>query len=214
MIKWGMIPNINTPLSKQCEFCRKSFFKQETTKLSNWVKYRFCSRSCSSKHKMAERNRKGFRPWNTGIKPDRTKYPRMGHFGPRTEKEKEHLKNAHRKWLESLSPRKLKEWQQRLKMLPWLGDKATYNSKHRWIQKHWQKTGKCEICSIVPVQTGRNRVTYWANLDGKYNRDDKSTWMEMCAKCHKRYDQPESKEQKIIDKIRQIRKKYDRRQAT
>ena len=71
----------------------------------------------------------------------------------------------------------------------WLGDKATYNAKHRWIQKHWQKTGKCEECGKEPKPYGRRKWgTEWSNQDGLYNREDRSTWRELCKPCHRAYD--------------------------
>lgn len=71
----------------------------------------------------------------------------------------------------------------------WLGDDASYNAKHRWIQKHWVKTGICTYCGKKPRPFGNRRYgTEWANLDGKYNRDDKTTWAELCKSCHVKLD--------------------------
>lgn len=71
----------------------------------------------------------------------------------------------------------------------WLGDKATYNAKHRWIQKHWDKTGVCEKCGTKPKPFGnRGYGTEWANLTGKYLREDRSDWKELCVPCHRELD--------------------------
>lgn len=71
----------------------------------------------------------------------------------------------------------------------WKGDNACYSSKHKWIQKHWTKTGTCEDCKTVTKPFGRRKYgTEWANLDGNYNRDDRSTWRELCIKCHRKLD--------------------------
>lgn len=76
-----------------------------------------------------------------------------------------------------------------LKVGSWKGDQATYNSKHRWIQENWNKTGTCEWCKKVTTPFGNRRFgTEWANLDGNYNRDDRNTWAELCVKCHHDYD--------------------------
>lgn len=67
----------------------------------------------------------------------------------------------------------------------WIGDKATYNSKHRWIQKNWKKTGTCQKCGDKPHPYGKRHFgTEWHSLDGCYNREDIATWAEVCKKCH------------------------------
>lgn len=59
----------------------------------------------------------------------------------------------------------------------WKGEDASYSSKHKWIEKHWKKTGICKECGAV-------KKTQWHNVDGKYNRGDKSSWVELCVGCH------------------------------
>lgn len=71
----------------------------------------------------------------------------------------------------------------------WLGNNAGYSSKHITINKYWPKTGVCQNCGKVGIPNGHNKIgTQWANVDHKYNRDDKSTWMEMCSSCNLLYD--------------------------
>lgn len=68
----------------------------------------------------------------------------------------------------------------------WLGDDATYNAKHKWIHKHWDKTGVCEDCGITPVAkkvTRLKNLTQWHNISGLYKRD-RADWLELCTKCH------------------------------
>jgi hypothetical protein len=61
----------------------------------------------------------------------------------------------------------------------WEGEEAGYGGVHQWIGKHWPKTGTCQSC-------GREGdKTQWANMDGKYNREDRSSWAELCPSCHK-----------------------------
>lgn len=75
------------------------------------------------------------------------------------------------------------------KHVDWKGNDASYSSKHKWVRKHWKKTGACELCNSRPEPRGRLRVgTQWANLDGEYNREDRSTWKELCPPCHKKLD--------------------------
>jgi len=71
----------------------------------------------------------------------------------------------------------------------WKGEKATYNSKHRWIQKHWNKTGVCEMCKKKTVPFGKRHFgTEWANISGHYDRLDRTDWKELCPTCHRRFD--------------------------
>lgn len=68
----------------------------------------------------------------------------------------------------------------------WKGEDANYNSKHRWIQNHWERTGICEVCNEKPVAkkvTRLKHLTHWHNISGKYIRD-KSDWLEVCPSCH------------------------------
>jgi len=71
----------------------------------------------------------------------------------------------------------------------WLDNEATYNAKHRWIQQRWPKTGKCEDCGKRPRPFGRRKYgTEWANLDGQYDRNNRTTWRELCVACHRLLD--------------------------
>jgi len=71
----------------------------------------------------------------------------------------------------------------------WLGNEATYNGKHRWIQKNWVKTGTCDDCGKTPRPFGNRKYgTEWANLDGLYDREDRDSWKELCVKCHRALD--------------------------
>lgn len=71
----------------------------------------------------------------------------------------------------------------------WKDDEATYNSKHRWIQKHFVRSGKCDFCGITPPpRKGGTNGTEWSNISGQYNRNDRNDWQELCSKCHKFFD--------------------------
>lgn len=63
----------------------------------------------------------------------------------------------------------------------WLGNDATYNAKHRWLQKHMPRTGTCARC-----KTSEKKLDI-ACKNGKYTRnfDD---YMWLCRKCHFEYD--------------------------
>lgn len=80
----------------------------------------------------------------------------------------------------------------------WLGEDATYNSKHRWIQGHWKKTGVCENCGKITVPFGNRRFgTEWANVSQNYvrTRDD---WKELCVPCHRKIDRKRPKLYKTL----------------
>jgi hypothetical protein len=146
--------------------------------------------------------------WNKGIKIDRNKYPKFGHFQKHTKEalrkitiaNKIHAKEKPKEfWIKTqklsiisgLKNHSYKGTLGKIKELSavWLGDKATYNTKHRWIQKHWIKTGVCQNCRISPKPYGRRKWgTEWHNLDGKYDRENKNSWIELCSKCHKNMD--------------------------
>lgn len=71
----------------------------------------------------------------------------------------------------------------------WKGNDASYTSKHKWILKHWIKTGICQKCGAVPISKGRlKNGTQWHNIDHEYDRDNKNTWIELCSKCHIKED--------------------------
>lgn len=85
--------------------------------------------------------------------------------------------------------RKMSEWQLGDKGLMWRGNDAAYNSKHRWVQKHFKRTKTCEHCGITPPErTNGASGTEWSNKSGKYDRNDRDDWQELCSKCHKFYD--------------------------
>lgn len=70
----------------------------------------------------------------------------------------------------------------------WKGEDATYNSKHRWIHRHWQRTEVCDSCGITPPpRRNGHSGTEWANISGNYLRD-RDDWYELCSKCHKFFD--------------------------
>ena len=70
----------------------------------------------------------------------------------------------------------------------WLGEKAGYNGKHRWIQQNWIKTGICEECGKSPISKGRNKfATQWSSNDHLYKRI-REEWQELCQSCHIRKD--------------------------
>lgn len=188
-----------TPDIKKCRFCGEFFKKKSFCSRYQWENLRiFCSIKCSNG------SRKGGHSWNHGIKIDRKLYPKFGHLTPHTEESllkitianknnaKKHPKSFYQEnqKLSTISGLKNHSFHGTLgkkKDLSavWLGDSAVYNSIHRWIQKNWNKTGICQKCGSNPHPYGKRHFgTEWHSLDSCYNRDDITTWIEVCKKCH------------------------------
>lgn len=62
----------------------------------------------------------------------------------------------------------------------WKGDKTKYSGIHMWIYNNFKKTNICTHCN-------KEGGTQWANTDHKYSRDA-TYWLELCPKCHTKYD--------------------------
>lgn len=190
------------PVTKRCKICKKIFTKSKYCGWPEWKRRKYCSTGCADRAKIGKPS------WNKGIKIDRNKFPNFGHLQKHTPEALEKITEANKinagkrtkefyRENQKLAIRAGKERGSykgtlgRKKNLSsvWKGDKANYNSKHRWIQKNWEKTGICENCGKQIKPFGKRKFgTEWHNLDGKYNREDRNTWLELCKKCHKRYD--------------------------
>lgn len=187
-----------SPLTKQCKNCKKLFEKNKNTGMPEWGRRKYCSIPC---HNEAMRgipfyDSTGIEPWNKG----KTEY--MSEEGRRAiaETQKERLRNLSKEEMKLMldkahaSRKKNGNYTGTLGKTGelsamWKGDSANYNSKHKWIQKHWTRTGICKNCGLSPKPFKNNRIgAEWHNTDRKYDRNDKNTWMEVCSKCHKELD--------------------------
>lgn len=65
----------------------------------------------------------------------------------------------------------------------WLGNKVSYNSLHKWLQRHKGNPKKCSQCGIKGKKNGRSWSIHWASIDGKYPRE-LSHYIGLCSKCH------------------------------
>lgn len=110
-------------------------------------------------------------PWNKGIKVDRNRHPIMGHFQKHSEETKRHLKENH--------PHLQNE-----QIGTWKGEAAGYQAVHDWVKV---RLGKAKVCS----QCDSVKRVQWANKSRQYNRE-LSDWVELCQKCHARYDSGEN----------------------
>lgn len=59
-----------------------------------------------------------------------------------------------------------------------------YNTIHKWVQYNYKKTGVCTKCKVNNLS---GKKIHWANISGNYLRI-RSDWIELCAKCHKKFD--------------------------
>lgn len=67
----------------------------------------------------------------------------------------------------------------------WKGDEASYSALHYWVARNKERTGVCYLCGAeAGVDCDR---TEFANISGEYRRDVED-YLELCRKCHKRFD--------------------------
>ena len=202
-VRWGSMKSTNITPSKLCKKCSKLFYKKSSHSKKAWENVRYCSKKCRNLDLV------GKPTWNKGIKIDREKYPNMGHFQKHTNEAlfkltkanranaKKHSKDFFRKnqklAVESARKNGFKNFHGTLGLIKelsyiWKGNDASYSSKHKWILKHWIRTGVCQNCGIRPTVKGKVKsATHWHNIDGKYDRENKRSWLEVCPKCHKKY---------------------------
>ena len=74
----------------------------------------------------------------------------------------------------------------------WKGDQVSYTGIHKWIERNWKKSDKCDFCDKAA-----NRIE-WANLTGDYSRDRKN-WGCLCVSCHRKLDRKSQKWQDWFD---------------
>lgn len=63
------------------------------------------------------------------------------------------------------------------------GDMSGIGGKHDRLRREFGRVRQCENCGTTDA-----KLYDWANLDHKYNSEDKQSWMRLCRKCHNRYD--------------------------
>jgi hypothetical protein len=103
--------------------------------------------------------KKGVLPWNTGIKTGKI---------PKTAFKKGEHFSQNTEFKKGHTP------------CNWKGENVGYFSLHNWVGRH---KGKAKICSCC----GSVKNVQWANKSLEYKRDLED-WIELCYKCHRKYD--------------------------
>ena len=57
-----------------------------------------------------------------------------------------------------------------------------YKALHKWINRHFPRTGRCELCART------DRVTWYAEARPGLRSRWRHDWFELCVPCHRRYD--------------------------
>lgn len=170
-----------SPLTKECLFCGKTIVKSATVSRKYWhTTKKFCSVRCSNNHNALNITDK--------VRQIHAETARRNIAKETNESRNRRIRKA------ILARKKNGVWTNgRLGKFGeqnpgWLGEKAAANSKHKWIQRHWEKTGFCEECGDRPVSRGRNKfATHWSSNDHKYRRI-REEWQELCPSCHLKKD--------------------------
>lgn len=167
---------------KQCTVCEKLYAKNKNVSKKIWAKSKYCSLKCryldlNSKPLSEERKKRQAKICRHLINNEtpEQRYKRTRGIANAV-KNNPKWHNGRAGKIGNQDPN-------------WKGNNATYNAKHRWIQKHWKKTGICEDCGTTPNPYGRRKYgTEWANISGAYDRDNRNDWKELCKKCHIKID--------------------------
>lgn len=190
--------------TKVCKVCRKEYKKSITQSVNNFInRSKYCSRECLVK------GQQGKHPWNKGLTLETDSRLSQYWLGRKhTTETLEKITKANRLNAKKKPKSFFQEMQKKAvevgirnhshkgrpgviadKHEAWKGNDASYTSKHKWILKHWIKTGICQKCGAVPIPKGRlKHGTQWHNIDHEYDRDNKDTWVELCPKCHRKED--------------------------
>lgn len=66
----------------------------------------------------------------------------------------------------------------------WKGDEVGYHALHTWLRREYGIPTICENCGVTHQECG---TLQWANKSGEYKRE-RSDWMFLCVKCHRKHD--------------------------
>lgn len=168
-------------LTKLCHHCSRRFEKRVTCSVKDWQTTKYCSRKCCDDAK------RGLKMSGERLAIQRASQLKMIK-SETSQKRAERMKNI----IEARTKNGV--WKhgrlgKKAELDPcWLGENASYNAKHRWIQINWEKTGVCERCGKTTKPFGKRHFgTEWSNNSGEYRRT-REDWEELCIPCHRRKD--------------------------
>lgn len=81
----------------------------------------------------------------------------------------------------------------------WKGSNLTYTGFHNWVNRKFPRIGVCEHCL-------EKKKTEYAKIHGRKYSRSRRDYLELCSKCHRKYD-GQSERMKIIWKNISTRKK-------
>lgn len=169
--------------TKPCQYCGKVFAKRATDSLRVWnTRTKYCSRKCGDDSKRGVK-----------MEGERLLLQRQLQLKMISSETAEQRASRMKKIITARE--KNGKWKhgrlgKKGELDPcWIGESAKYNSKHRWIQENWIKTGTCERCGKKTKPFGNRRFgTEWSNNSGDYIRRERSDWEELCISCHRKKD--------------------------
>lgn len=83
----------------------------------------------------------------------------------------------------------------------WKGDNAGYKAIHEWLRKNFGSANRCENKNCD--KTSKN--FHWAKKKRKKYTHDRNAFIQLCVKCHKKYDYKKDTSKKISDSKKGIK---------
>jgi len=120
------------------------------------------------------RYKKGYVPWNKGIKwsPKLRKIMLAGHRTKEYRQKMSLMRTGEGNPMFGI----------RGELSPfWKGDRVSYSGLHKWVAKEMGRPTQCSLCKR------RSRHIDWANRTGLYLRET-SDWFAVCRRCHRIHD--------------------------
>lgn len=187
--------------TKKCINCDSEFVRNKKYNDKQWNACLFCSHKCFGENrritgwthsketrlKLSETHRGTPKPWagkykRTWRHKSAVRRGVINMYLMRGDEIKRKISLANTGRIVSQETRtKLSERQKRDKNYGWLGDKAKYSAKHKWLSRNIGKPASCIDCGKTDGKI------QWSNVDHKY-RHSPEDYVGRCPKCHAQYD--------------------------
>jgi hypothetical protein len=79
----------------------------------------------------------------------------------------------------------------------WVEENPSYTSVHKWLDRHFIKSKKCEHC-------GSSRFVEWALKTGKKHTHNRDDYLCLCSSCHKKYDYTPERKKKLSASLKLV----------